>query len=378
MKPRRRIVLTALTWMASAGVWGAEFLGHAEAVHGNLAIRAVKPLQNVYAAASTVALEPPAQVGGDFYAAGREVLVDAPVGRNAHLAGLEVGVGAPVAGDLISIAQTLEVLPKAKVAGDLIAAGLDVKVEGPVQGRSWIAGRRVNLDGPLGGDATVRYDQSLVLGPGCRLKGRLECRGPSPPQLPAGFPAGQMDYQPVDSLGTVVSRLNRWTSVFGFPALLRLAGWLLAAWVAARCFQKPLASLLRSAPSRFWADMGSGSLVLLAAAAAIPVLFLILVGYYLSLTAGALLLAALLVSRLLAVFYLGLFLRKLLEKKALSPLPFRWAAAGILVLHLSGLAPFLGRALSLGLTLAALGGIMRLAGYPLFSRKGRIHLAGKK
>jgi hypothetical protein len=369
MKNWQRGIFAVLMLVWGMPVWGADFFGHAQSINGSLVIPSGKPLQNVYAAASTVTLKVPTRVKGNFYAAGRAITVDTSVGNNAHLAGREVGVGGTVGQDLIAVAETLGVLSTAKVGGDLIVAGLHVDIEGPIHGRAWIAGGQVTLNGSIGGGAVVRYDQGLSLGSGFRSNGKLTCYGPQPPQVEAFLTASDIDYHHQDRLLTGVFRLSRWASVFGWAALIRLAAWLLAAWLLVKLFPRHLAGILGTIQANPRRDFGAGLLAFILCLAGIPVLFMTLVGSYVSLVAASVFLTGMLLARILAVFYLGFLFRRFLEKKRTTSFPFRWVAGAILVLHLLGLIPLVGCLFAVFLTLTAFGALVRLGAQGLSLKK---------
>lgn len=369
---RRLLNLAVLAWLAALPAWSADFLAVGSPFKESASLPAGQKAKNLYAAASILSLDGPIQ--GDLCAIAGQIHLSAPVERNVEvfcggmdlenrvagnvrLAAGRAKLDSPLGGDLVALAGQLEITSRASVRGDAVLAGRDITVAGPVGGRAWIAGTRVRLDAPIRGKTVVRYDQSLVLGKACRLPGKLECYGPRPPETPVGFPASNLDYHPAEGLATKVSSLSRWTAVFGLPALLRLAIWLLSAWLLSRLFPQALAGFLRALQAHPWRNLGAGFLVAAAGLAGIPILFLTLVGSYIALMAGTLFLAALLAARLLAVFYLAFLLRRLLERKREASLPFRWPAGAILVLHLAGGVTWLGWILSAGLSLAALGAL---------------------
>ncbi len=357
MKDLRFGYWVILVWAVVSYSHAGDFLGPGQAVGGTVSLPAGKIFKTVYAAGQTVSIEKP--VHGCLYLAGDDLQVQAAVGGNAHLIGKKVWVDGLLGNDLIVLAQDLRLSPRSSLGGDLVGAGKDLLVEGRVQGGIWVVGNQVTLNGTVEGGGMVRFDHSLILGPNCRLKGKIICYGPNPPQVDPAAVAPGIDYRQKESVAIGVHRLSRFGNIFGLPALVRLAAWLLAAWCLTLVFP--------GFPERFWGrvedhparDLALGLLVFLAGAVLVPVLFLTLVGWYLSLAVGVLLLAALILARLLAFFYLSLFLWRFLETKKIKFPPFRWVAGSILVLHLLGAFPWIGTIISLGLSLTALGILAR-------------------
>jgi hypothetical protein len=368
-----------IAWMgALAGPLGAaDFRVPAAAGDGSVIVPAGKPVKNLYAAGATVTVatkvlgdlcaaggrvEVSASVEKDLMICGGDLAVQKPVGESLRLAGGKALLGSSIGGDLIAAGGQIHLTSKGQVAGDAALAGGDIVLEGPIKGRVWIAGGKVNLNGPLSGPVIVHYNGSLELGPLCQIRGKLECHGPSRPLISPSAVAPNMEYNVETTPDSAGPRFLNFAGVFGLLALVRLAAWLLAAWLLTQLFLKPLRAVLGVIETNPWRDLGLGLLILVGGMVGLPILFLTGVGYYTALIGGTLLMSALLLARLLAGFYLGLLLWRGLDKQnATTSIPFKWAAFGILVLHFVGLFPFLGWALSLGLSLIALGALSRLA-----------------
>jgi hypothetical protein len=351
----RFLFLLLLLEVPALSAWGGEFFRPDPAAGGKLVLPPGDH-KDVYAAGPSVDIDQP--VRGCLYAAGRDLELSAPVGGNTHLAGRKVGVESTLSSDLIAVGEDLRLGPGSLLKGDLLGAGKDVRLEGTVEGRVFLFGNDVLVDGPVSGKVIIRFDHSLVLGPHCRIQGKVIAYGPDTPQKDPLAQVSDLDFRQKDSIAVGASRLSRWGDVFGLPALLRLAAWLLTAWVLARLLPKPLARLTGTMGKGFLSDMGLGILLAVAGLSAVTILLLTLVGWYLALTLGAFLATALLLSRILALFYMGVLLRKAVEKRTGMP-SFRWVAGSILLLHLSSGVPWFGCPLAASFTLASLGSLAR-------------------
>jgi len=94
-------------------------------------------------------------VAQSLYAAGGRIVIEADVARNARVAGGSVSLG-----------------PTGRIAGNASLAGGEITVRGPIEGYLQAGGGRLYLDGPIGGDVELTGDR-IELGPNARIEGRL-------------------------------------------------------------------------------------------------------------------------------------------------------------------------------------------------------------
>jgi hypothetical protein len=372
-----------LVFKATLGFWAlAGLLGAADFQYPmspfvqDLTLTGPKPVTNLYVAGRAVTVR--TGVIGDLCAITGKARVESPVerdlealtgslyienrvGQTVRFAAGRAKVDAVVGADLFGAAKNLTIGPQGMVRGDTALAGWNLKVQGSLGGRAYIAGGEVELDGPITGEALVRYEKSLQLGPGFRASGRLEVFGPESPRVADGAVAPGLIYHPINNLSTI---LSRWTAVFGLPGLIRIGAWLLAAWILALLFPKPLDHFFESlsfAKKLLW-----GALYILCALILVPVLLVTLIGSYLSLLLGFTLISLLLFARLLAVFLLAGWFHRLLKQK--GPVTFRWIAGTVFLLHFLGLFPGLAWGCLALLTTASFG-ILVPALWKLASRR---------
>jgi hypothetical protein len=370
----KRLILKRVLLLVflSAPVWGADIQYATRPFKDDITITADRSVTNLYAMGRSVTVK--GSVQGDLLAFAREVCVYAPARRDVEVSAgslfLESPVGAsvriftghafidaPIGADLAALVGELVISPSSVIQGDMAAAGRKIDLEGSVKGRVFIAGDEVVLDGPVGGEATIRYEKNLTIGPRGRLAGKLECFGPQPPQVEVGASAPNVVYHPAHSLS---SMLSRWTAVFGLPALIRLLAWLFSVWLLVKISPRIIINSLASLPDAFGKDIFLGLVVALGALIFLPILFLTIVGIYAALLGGAFFVTLILLARLLAVFLLAWWLRLIFEKEKTTELPFSWVGAAILVIHFSGLVPWLSCVLISLLSIAALGTLTRL------------------
>jgi cytoskeletal protein CcmA (bactofilin family) len=206
-------------------------------------------------------LEVQGQVAGGLVAAGEQVRLEGSAGRSAYLAGERVSVG-----------------PRARVARDAFLGGERVHVEGDVARDLSAGGERVELEGEVGRDLTAWSERVDVL-PGARVGGDLRAHLPEPEALEVAegaVVAGATDVQVLEGHRHTMwsryrdGRFYTWLAL-GFAASF-LIGMLLHA-LAPGLFAGRLVS-----GRDFFVSLGLGFAVLVLAPIALVLLALTVVG----------------------------------------------------------------------------------------------------
>ncbi len=130
----------------------AEVTGDVIAAGGQLAHRGIITQDAILAGGE---IDITGRVGDDVRAAGGRVRVNAPVGDHLVVAGGEVDIG-----------------PDAEVGGRVWLGGSEVSYEGRAGGELKVWGSTVRIDGRVQGDVTV-HAQSLEIGPRAEIAGNL-------------------------------------------------------------------------------------------------------------------------------------------------------------------------------------------------------------
>ncbi|MBI2798488.1 polymer-forming cytoskeletal protein [Candidatus Saccharibacteria bacterium] len=111
-------------------------------------------------------------VNGNLYAVGSEVVVEGNITGNAHLAGSKVTVKGTINGSLYAVGSQVTIDRLAKVNGGVVLAGSLVEDSGSVGGQAYVYGAEVNINGPIGGNTTIRSGQ-ITLGDQAAINGGL-------------------------------------------------------------------------------------------------------------------------------------------------------------------------------------------------------------
>jgi cytoskeletal protein CcmA (bactofilin family) len=307
--------------------------------------------QDLYVAGPTVDVQ--AEVIGDVVAAGREVRIGEHVTGDVLVAGGQVTVAGRVEDDIRAAGGTVDVT--ADTGGDAIVAGGQVRL-GPgtqVDGRAWLAGGDVSVDGAVAGDlraagATVRIAghvagdahvaaRQVEIAETARIDGVLRYRSPREAAIhPAAVVAG----------GVEATRLQEWDRVSRLliPAIgVGLLGLFLVGLAIVLLVPGFGAAAAETAAREPWKSAGLGLAVLVLAPAVIVGLLATVVGIPLALAVLALYVVGLLVGLLTGVLWVGRVGAHLLGRAPASRAG--WALALLLALvlvALIGAVPFVG------------------------------------
>jgi hypothetical protein len=128
-------------------------------------------------------------VRGDLIVAGQHVVISGEVGDDVRVGAYAIEVSGAVGDDLVGAGFSMQIGEEAAVGGDLIFAGYQTSLTGRVVGEAEIAGNAVDIQGTIGGDATVDVG-------GAKADGRMPPGfpffpgAPPVPSVPSGLTIG--------------------------------------------------------------------------------------------------------------------------------------------------------------------------------------------
>lgn len=281
------------------------------------------------------------RTGSDVLAAGRFLDLGGSVGGDVRAAGQVINITANVDKAMTLFGQQLTLGPAARVGRNLIYAGENMDLDGTVGGnvRAWV--NTAAVSGQVGGNLEVDATRLDVL-PGARINGDIVLRGPNPPQIaPGAVVQGQVRYTTV---APETPARRTWWQVLGqqllaLIKLLALAS--LLALLAAPCLEA-LVKVLQQKP---WSGLGAGLGWIVLAPLAIILLALVVVGQSVAGLLGLAYLALLFGAGLLFKPILGAFLGHWLLARfgGGRQLSLIWETLlGATILWLLGLIPVVG------------------------------------
>lgn len=198
------------------------------------------------------------RVGGDLLAAGGQVEVRGTVDDDVRVAAGQVRLGSAIAGEAIAAGGHVWLQPEARVGGRAWFAGSSVDVDGHVAGELRVAGKEVTIAGIIDGDALVHADTLRIL-PGARIGGRLDYRSSAAAEIaPDASIAGPVKHHQSDSPPIPV-RAPVWVSMLWGIAVVTVTA--IVYVLAVPRFAIDAADTLGERP---WASLGLGIAVLFA------------------------------------------------------------------------------------------------------------------
>lgn len=353
------VVLSAVPATASAEEARLDFGGDQYAAGQNVVLQA--PVTgDAFVAGGDVSLG--TAVAGDAHMAGFDVDADTPISEDLYAFGFSVNVTGGVGGNVTAAGNSVTLRFAAPIGGNARLAGQSVTVAAPIQGSALISAQTLTLDGPIGGDLNF-FGENITFAPGARVDGSLTIQAPKEISVPASVAAAErvtfIQFAPPDYMGeagktaadTVTRRL--WPAVW-----IAVAGWLLLLLVGAAfiaLMPRGLARLETVSQTRPFRKFGLGILAFASLLGLVPVFVLTVVGLlavpFVAIFVGI----ACLLGYLAGVYFAGLriagaFARIDTNLKRVAVLAIALLVAGAL-----GAIPLLGWLLSLLLLVFGLG-----------------------
>lgn len=296
-------------------------------------------------------------VAGDLAAAATELRIGGRVGHNLYAAARRIELEGTVDGNARVAAADLHVAPAARIEGGSTMAAETIEFEGQVLGYLTAAGRSVNIDGHVGGNATVTAAE-LEVGPQTVIDGSLVFRGPRAPNVAstARISGG------VHFIEQHERRVSAPHALFSIGSWLWLVGWMIAGALIIAIWPTFTRAITGEASRHYPYAALMGLLVLVVTPVAIALLLLTVVGIPV-----ALLLLALYVLVLPLGYLAG---AATIADALVARVPALAAATGrralglaiaLLVLFLVKQLPFIGPLLVFVVLLAGMGAIVLAA-----------------
>jgi cytoskeletal protein CcmA (bactofilin family) len=313
-------------------------------------VRVDKPVQgDVFLAGCSIDVE--GAVDGDALVAGGTVRLGAPIGQSLYAAGGQLFVNANVARNARIAGGQVALGSRSQVAGNVVVAGGNVRIEGAVKGYVRAAGGRVLINGPVDGDVVATAGK-VELGPNARIGGQLRyaSREEIKRDAAAHVQGGVQRMQVPDQAERSVGRRGGWVWSIG---LMLIAAALVGAFPG---FYARVAETLRA---RGWMSLLLGFVALVCIPVAALIMMFTLIGVPLALLAIALYLALLLVGYVSTGIGLGAWVLARLKADRAEAKWRRIGAAvlGVLAISLLGRLPYAGGFVVFAALLIGLGAV---------------------
>jgi hypothetical protein len=285
-------------------------------------------------AATTASAQTPSARPDNYYAAGNTVVIATPMPGDVVVAGREVDIRQPIAGDILAAGRRIElaaradddvrlagseVIVNAPVSGDVTIAGGSITLgrDAHVNGRSWITGRSVRIEGVLERELNVAAAEVVIVGelrkpvrivaetldirPGARVLAPIAYRGANEATIAKDATvAGPITFTRIDA--REAQRARQWpaASTFLFVTHLFLAGLLVIVFLPRT--ERSVIDTLRAQPLK---SLLAGFTLLITMPIAALLLIVTVLGLPIGLVLAATYAVALFAGVLTTAFFLG-------------------------------------------------------------------------
>ncbi len=303
--------------------------------------------------------------GNEVLAAGGSILLSGKTGGDARVAGGSITIADEIGGEAVIAGGKIDLLPKALIKSDLIAASGDIRIEGTVAGGARITGGKVFINGTMNKDADIKA-RELIIGKNAVIKGNLRYEAPQEARIEQG---AVITGEKIFMRKEFKAPQAMFAKVLWVLWLVKLIATMAAALVIYFVLPEKTIELTALALNRFGHELLSGFIVLLVIPAVILLLFITVIGSLLGLLGMFFYIAFVILSTVLGALVFTRLLSGYAFKKSPS---FTWPIIllGVLIYEVLGLIPLLGWIFKCVFFLSALGALSHLIYLGLNEKSG--------
>lgn len=293
-------------------------------------------------------------INGAVTVAGQTITLNGEVARGVRLAGQTLSVNNSVTRDIVAFGAAVDVAGQAKIGSDLVLGAGNASIDGLVEGNVKGGGGQITIANGVGGDVELSVD-NLTLASTANIKGNLTYTSENKADVHSGAQIGGKTTHKLPEVKEPVKAgpLKGIGGKFlGF--LMTLMTGVVIVLVAPRR-STSIADSIRNRPL---SSLGWGALVLFVTPIAAIIVCITVIGIPVALIALVLYAIAIYLSQI----FVGLLIGRLIigrfrdvETKAIL---VGTLAAGLAILFVFGLIPYLGFIIGLAVALFALGALV--------------------
>jgi cytoskeletal protein CcmA (bactofilin family) len=308
---------------------------------------------DLVAAGRTVTLSAP--VTGAVLAAGATVNVNAGVDRNVRVAGATVRIRGTVGTDAVVLAGRFTLADGARIGRDLVVAAGQVRIAGSVGRDARISGGSVTLGGTIAGNVRVDADTLVVL-PSARITGKLTYSASQDADIQPGAQiSGGIERT---ARPAAPRRMARPAAGFGLWSALMEFAWLLVLGVVALALStRGVLTVADRIRRRFWGSLLTGFVLAVVVPVAVVVTFITIVGIPVGGVALLLYLATLYPAKVFTAAWIGDWVMDRLQPGAANRSAYVEMLVGVLIVVVLVSLPFAGWVFRLVALLAGFGAL---------------------
>ncbi|HET9488624.1 MAG TPA: polymer-forming cytoskeletal protein [Methylomirabilota bacterium] len=280
-------------------------------------------------------------VKGDIAVAGGSVNLTARVGDDVRAAGGSLIVGGEVGRDLVAVGGTVTLAPESRVGGRAWLAGGDVTVAGQLARGLRVAAGSVRLAGAVDGDVEITAGTIEIL-PTARIRGNLTYTSPDAAEIDPGAQIqGRVTHRRLEAAARA-EQAGR--AFFGVARVVLLVGLILFAVVLLLLVPGFMVSAGWRIRTHFWKSLGLGLLIFVVMPLVAVLVIATIIGLPLGLTLAALYPVLLIVGYLTTAVFVGELGARLSARGSELTTGRRvlWLVVALIVLGLASTVPIVG------------------------------------
>jgi len=295
------------------------------------------------------------KVTDDVWAAGESISILKEVTGDVRAVGQTILINGAVSRDVLIAGQNITLMPSATVGSDLLIAGETITIGGPVKGDAKIYGKNISINSVIDGNVIVETDKTLTFGANAQIKGSLTYSAPKEITIPAGVVGGATVYQKTthkenNDKGWLAGAALGFISI-KFLIIL-LAAFFLFRLVPALVLETTTQAL--NSPGREFVR----GLILVIVMPIVAILFLVtIIGALIGGFVGSAFLVLILLAKGMAGIFFGALLLRLMHRHELIIINWKSVLLGVFALQLLYLIPIIGWAAQAVIVLVTLGSL---------------------
>jgi len=303
---------------------------------------------DLVAAGGTINLN--GETESDLLAAGGTLNIKGNVGKNARIAGGSVYMNGNVGEDLLAAGNMVSIDKNSVISGDFIGLGSAINIDGKIQGKAYLSGEDIKINGEINGDVTIKNVSNLTIGDSTKISGKLFYSSPNEAKISGGAQiSGGIDYKKISTgrykwettkaagvlYGILISFITLLALVLIFPRLARLA--------------------VQESSKNYLTKMGWGLFGLVAMPILIIALMVSVIGMKLAFILALLYTLFVLLASILSPLIAGSYIVKAYDKKKEFRADWVSVLVGVISLTILGLVPVISWIIVFLLFLLSLG-----------------------
>lgn len=320
---------------------------------------------DVYSAGGNVTIN--GMINGDLLVAGGQVVINGQISEDLRVIGGTVTLNSQVGKNVTVAGGNIIFAPNSQVAGSVVSGAGSIMMNGDVKGNTWLGAGQAVISGNFGQDLNISAD-NLDVSPQAVIGGNLTAQVSDTPQVNDGAQIGgqkKIDFKIQDKASSRFKpSASKIASVITAALLIKFLicffTGLVCGSILIYLFPKLTNRLGGVVLEQSMASLGWGLVYLIVTPVVAVLMFISVLAFPLGLITILLYIIDLVIAGWVAALALG---RKIQEQSKWNWLknPYSQLAAGLLLLEVVALLPFLGALVKLVAFLMGLGALFTVA-----------------